>query len=115
MLKPGMRVAARFELDDHTISGGMATIYRARDAQLERDVAVKVLRPEYGADPDFLDRFRHEAQSAARVTGACFVMGEAAGVAAHLALQSGSTNEAVDIAALQSRLAENGAYLGRSW
>jgi hypothetical protein len=57
----------------------------------------------------------HEAQSAARVTGACFVMGEAAGVAAHLALQSGSTSEAVDIAALQSRLAESGAYLGRSW
>src|SRR5262245_19455500 len=43
----------------------MATIYRARDNQLERDVAVKVLRPEYGADPDFLDRFRNEAQSAA--------------------------------------------------
>jgi hypothetical protein len=57
----------------------------------------------------------HEAQSAARVTGACFVMGEAAGVAAHLALQSGSTNHAVDIPALQSRLAENGAYLGRTW
>ena len=43
----------------------MATIYRARDAQLERDVAVKILRPEYGADPDFNERFRHEAQSAA--------------------------------------------------
>ncbi|MCI0347212.1 MAG: serine/threonine protein kinase, partial [Chloroflexi bacterium] len=43
----------------------MATIYRARDNQLERDVAVKVLRPEYGADPDFIERFRHEAQSAA--------------------------------------------------
>jgi hypothetical protein len=57
----------------------------------------------------------HEAQSAARVTGACFVMGEAAGVAAHLALQSGSTNEAIDVPALQSRLAENGAYLGRTW
>jgi hypothetical protein len=57
----------------------------------------------------------HEAQSAARVTGACFVMGEAAGVAAHLALQAGSTNEAIDVSALQSRLAENGAYLGRTW
>ena len=36
-------------------------IYRARDSQLERDVAIKVLRPEYGADPDFFARFRHEA------------------------------------------------------
>jgi hypothetical protein len=57
----------------------------------------------------------HEAQSAARVTGPCFVMGEAAGTAAHLALQSGGTAAAVDVAALQARLEDNGAYLGRSW
>src|SRR3712207_9494340 len=42
----------------------MATIYRARDSQLERDVAVKLLRPEYGRDPDFLARFRQEARAA---------------------------------------------------
>lgn len=45
--------------------GGMATIFRARDNQLARDVAVKVLRPEYGRDPDFLARFRQEARAAA--------------------------------------------------
>ena len=43
----------------------MATIYRANDSQLGRDVAVKLLRPEYGRDPDFGERFRHEAQAAA--------------------------------------------------
>lgn len=57
----------------------------------------------------------HEAQSAARVTGACFVMGEAAGHAAHLALRSGGTAAGVDVAALQAGLDDNGAYLGRSW
>jgi hypothetical protein len=57
----------------------------------------------------------HEAQSAARVTGACFVMGEAVGVAAHLALQSQGTAATVDIPSLQSRLVDNGAYLGRTW
>src|SRR5690349_14704187 len=57
----------------------------------------------------------HEAQSAARVTGACFVMGEAVGAAADLALKSGSTNAGVDVAALQSSLEHHGAYLGRSW
>ena len=57
----------------------------------------------------------HEAQSAARVTGACFVMGEAAGVAAHLALRSGCSAAAVEVPALQARLADEGAWLGRTW
>ena len=43
----------------------MARIYRGHDNQLDRDVAVKILRPEYGRDPDFGARFRHEAQAAA--------------------------------------------------
>ena len=57
----------------------------------------------------------HEAQSAARVTGACFVMGEAVGLAADLALKSGTVNAQVDVAALQDALEHNGAWLGRSW
>ena len=57
----------------------------------------------------------HEAQSAARVTGACFVMGQAAGTAAHLALDAGCNADAVDITALQSQLEAAGAYLGRTW
>ena len=57
----------------------------------------------------------HEAQSAARVTGACFVMGEAAGVATDLALKESRTAAAVDVPALQARLEDNGAYLGRTW
>jgi len=61
----GTVLGGRYRLVELLGQGGMATIYRARDGQLERDVAVKVLRPEYGADPDFIDRFRHEAQSAA--------------------------------------------------
>jgi hypothetical protein len=55
----------------------------------------------------------HEAQSAARVTGACFVMGQAAGSAAHLSLQSGCSAAAVGVAALQGLLESEGAYLGR--
>jgi eukaryotic-like serine/threonine-protein kinase len=61
----GTVLGGRYRLVELLGQGGMATIYRARDNQLERDVAVKVLRPEYGADPDFIERFRHEAQSAA--------------------------------------------------
>ena len=56
----------------------------------------------------------HEAQSAARVTGACFVMGQAAGLAADLALQAGVAAAAVDVSALQARLENQGAWLGRA-
>jgi len=54
----------------------------------------------------------HEAQSAARVSGACFVMGQAAGTAAHLALRRGQPLAVVDVAALQAQLERNGAWLG---
>src|SRR3954471_19083949 len=46
----------------------MATIYRATDTGLGRDVALKILRPEYLRDPDFSARFRQEAQAAASLS-----------------------------------------------
>jgi hypothetical protein len=55
----------------------------------------------------------HEGQSAARVSGACFVMGQAAGAAAHLALKGNSPLAEISVEALQSLLEEDGAYLGR--
>jgi FAD-dependent oxidoreductase family protein len=55
----------------------------------------------------------HDAQSAARVTGPCFAMGEAAGTAAGLALGSGVPCGDIDVAVLQQRLERAGAYLGR--
>ena len=57
----------------------------------------------------------HEAQSAARVTGACFVMGQAAGLAADLALAAGCSAADVNVPALQARLESTGAYLGTTW
>jgi hypothetical protein len=55
----------------------------------------------------------HEGQSAARVSGGCFVMGEAAGTAAHLSLAGNAAPEDVDVDALQAMLERNGVYLGR--
>jgi len=57
----------------------------------------------------------HEAQSAARVTGACFVMGQAAGSAAHIALGAGCAAAAVPVRELQTCLEAEGAYLGTHW
>ncbi|MEJ7929679.1 FAD-dependent oxidoreductase [Ramlibacter sp. AN1015] len=55
----------------------------------------------------------HEAQSAARVTGACFVMGQAVGLAADLALAGARPAAEVDVTQLQERLERTGAWLGR--
>jgi hypothetical protein len=57
----------------------------------------------------------HLGQSAARVSGACFAMGEACGSAAHLALAAGGRAREVDVAELQRHLEANAAYLGRKW
>ena len=54
----------------------------------------------------------HGGQSAARVSGACFVMGEAAGTAATMVVREGGTVRDVDVGALQGALARGGAYLG---
>ncbi len=54
----------------------------------------------------------HDGQSAARVSGACFVMGEAAGTAAHLALTRNAAAADIDTNALQTLLRDNGVYLG---
>ncbi|MDQ2965958.1 MAG: protein kinase, partial [Chloroflexota bacterium] len=61
----GSVLGGRYRLIELLGQGGMATIFRATDSQLGRDVAVKVLRPEYGRDPDFVARFRMEAQAVA--------------------------------------------------
>ncbi len=49
-------------------SGGMADVYKAVDEVLGRTVAVKVLHPRYASDPGFVQRFRHEAASAANLS-----------------------------------------------
>ncbi|RYH47503.1 MAG: FAD-dependent oxidoreductase [Alcaligenaceae bacterium] len=54
----------------------------------------------------------HMGQSAARVSGGCFVMGQAAGTAAALAVQSGIRPRDLDAKVLQRRLETDGAYLG---
>ncbi|MEI8332993.1 MAG: Stk1 family PASTA domain-containing Ser/Thr kinase [Chloroflexota bacterium] len=65
MAEIGTVLNGRYELLEPIGDGGMATIWRAGDRRLGRDVAVKLMRPEYGRDPDFVVRFRQEAQSAA--------------------------------------------------
>lgn len=57
----------------------------------------------------------HVGQSAARVSGPCFAMGQAAGTAAHLALKAKVKPRDVDVPSLQRQLESDGAYLGTRW
>lgn len=62
------RLGGRYRLRAVLGRGGMATVYRATDEVLQRDVAVKVLHAHLADDPAFLDRFRREARAAAALS-----------------------------------------------
>ncbi|HEY1015384.1 MAG TPA: serine/threonine-protein kinase, partial [Herpetosiphonaceae bacterium] len=58
-------IGNRYDIQRVLGQGGMATVYAARDLQLERDVALKVLRPDVNASGDTLAQFQREARIAA--------------------------------------------------
>lgn len=64
----GRRLAERYVLTEALATGGMAEVWRGRDEVLGRDVAVKILHPHLAEDPDFFERFRREAVTAARLS-----------------------------------------------
>ena len=66
-LQPGTRIGS-YEILAPLGAGGMGEVYRARDAKLDRDVAVKVLPAHLTADPDSLARFEREAKAVAALS-----------------------------------------------
>jgi serine/threonine protein kinase len=63
---PGTRLGP-YEIVAFLGAGGMGKVYRARDTQLKREVALKVLSPEVAADADRLARFQREASVSSKV------------------------------------------------
>jgi serine/threonine-protein kinase len=63
---PSRSATDRYRLQGEVASGGMATVYLADDVVLGRPVALKILTRTLAADDAFVDRFRREAQAAAR-------------------------------------------------
>ncbi|HEY1237039.1 MAG TPA: serine/threonine-protein kinase [Solirubrobacterales bacterium] len=57
----------RYELEDRLGHGGMATVYRARDLKLDREVAIKLLADNFAGDDEVRKRFSREARLAARL------------------------------------------------
>jgi eukaryotic-like serine/threonine-protein kinase len=64
----GTVLSGRYRLDSKLGSGGMSTVYLARDETLERWIAVKILHREISDDPDQIERFRREARSVAQLS-----------------------------------------------
>ena len=57
----------RYRLLAIVAGGGMATVYKAQDTLLNRVVAIKMLREKFAQDPQFVQKFREEAQAAANL------------------------------------------------
>lgn len=64
----GTTIADRYEIISQLGVGGMAKVYKAKDLNLGRDVALKVLLESVSSDPEFRERFRREARASAALT-----------------------------------------------
>ena len=65
---PAVRIAQRYLLGERIAVGGMGEVHLATDERLGRQVAVKVLSPAFAESPDFVERFRREALTAAALS-----------------------------------------------
>ncbi|MGP5085472.1 serine/threonine-protein kinase [Brachybacterium tyrofermentans] len=66
--EPGLVLEGRYELTSLIATGGMGQVWKGLDQELDRDVAIKVLREEYAGDDGFLKRFRAEARHTAALS-----------------------------------------------
>src|SRR5713226_2178984 len=83
-LQPGSMLGDRYEILQLLGQGGMGAVYKARDVELERTVALKVIRPDLARHPEILRRFKQELILARDVTHRNVVriydLGQAGGV-----------------------------------
>jgi serine/threonine protein kinase/tetratricopeptide (TPR) repeat protein len=67
-INTGADFGPRYHVESLLGSGGMGKVYKARDRELERTVAIKVLRPDLMTDPMALQRFKHELLLASSIS-----------------------------------------------
>ena len=68
MLQPGAILGQRYEILQILGEGGMGAVYKARDRELNRMVALKVIRPDLAGNQAIIDRFKQELLLATQVT-----------------------------------------------
>ena len=83
-LRPGMVLGARYAILEVIGQGGMGAVYKAEDRELNRFVALKVIRPELASDPSMLQRFKQEILLASKISNRNVIriydLGEADGI-----------------------------------
>lgn len=83
-LQPGVLFGGRYEIQGVLGQGGMGAVYKARDRELDRVIALKVIRPELATDPAILVRFKQELVLSRNITHKnvvrIFDLGEADGI-----------------------------------
>ncbi len=83
-LQPGVLFGGRYEIMGVLGQGGMGAVYKARDRELDRLIALKVIRPELATDPAILQRFKQELILSRNITHKnvvrIFDLGEADGI-----------------------------------
>ncbi len=106
-LQPGVTFAGRYEILSVLGQGGMGAVYQARDRELDRLIALKVIRPELATDPAILARFKQELILARNITHKNVVriydLGESEGIRF-------ITMEYVDGEDMRTMLRRNGKY-----
>lgn len=67
-IKEGETFAGRYKVEGVVGKGGMGIVLKAKDLQLDEEVAIKVIRPEHAVDADFLERLKQEVRLARRIS-----------------------------------------------
>ncbi|MFT5195145.1 MAG: serine/threonine protein kinase [Cellvibrionaceae bacterium] len=73
-MQPGTIMGERYKIDERIGVGGMASVYRAQDMHLGREIAIKIIHESLSGDEVFLQQFRNEAHAAANLSHPNIVM-----------------------------------------